>query len=70
MKPRQFREDDLVLRKIEATGKIVEKGKLGKNWDGPFIVSRVIRPGTYELEENGKTLPRPWNSDHLKKFYV
>lgn len=70
VKPRQFQVGDLVLRKVEATSKITEKGKLGMNWDGPFKVTRVVRPGTYELEENGKPLPRPWNSDHLKRFFV
>ena len=59
-----------MLRKVEVTGKIVEKGKLGRIWDGHFMVSRVVRPETYELEDNGKPLPQSWNSDHLKKFYV
>ena len=59
-----------MLRKVEVTGKIVEKGKLGKTWDGPFKITQVVIPGTYELEDNRKPLPRSWNSDHLKKFYV
>ena len=70
VKPRQFQVGDLVLRKVEATSKIVEKGKLGRNWDRPFKVTRIIRLGTYELEHNEKVLPRSWNPDHLKKFYV
>ena len=31
--------------------------KLGPNWEGPYIVSRIIRPDNYELQtEVGKTL--------------
>ncbi|XP_057543932.1 uncharacterized protein LOC130823331 [Amaranthus tricolor] len=71
VKTRRIQMGDLVLRKIEATGKIVEKGKLGAKWDGPFKVTRIIKPGTFELEDmKGKKLPRPWNGDHLKKFYI
>ena len=42
VKPRQFQVGDLVLRKVEATGKFVEKGKLERTWDAPFKVTRVI----------------------------
>ncbi|XP_057548014.1 uncharacterized protein LOC130826442 [Amaranthus tricolor] len=47
VKTRRIQVNDLVLRKVEATGKIAEKGKLGANWDGPFKVTRVIKPGTH-----------------------
>ncbi|XP_057530029.1 uncharacterized protein LOC130808593 [Amaranthus tricolor] len=46
VKTRRIQVNDLVLRKVEATGKIVEKGKLGANWDGPFKVTGIIKPGT------------------------
>lgn len=71
VKTRKLKEGDFVLRKIEATGMIVEKGKLGANWDGPFKIIRAIKPGTFELEDmNGKKLQRPWNRDHLKKYFI
>ena len=71
VKTRRIQVSDLVLRKIEATRKIVEKGKLGANWHGPLKVIRIIKPGTFELEDmRGKKLPRPWNRDHLKKYFV
>ena len=71
VKTRHIQVGDLVLRKVEAMGKIVEKGKLGANWDGPFKIIRVIKPGTFELEEmKGKKLPRPWNGDHLKRYFI
>ena len=45
-------------------------GKLGPNWEGPYIVSHVVRPGNYELQmEEGKILPHSWNAEHLKRFY-
>ncbi|XP_057545948.1 uncharacterized protein LOC130824941 [Amaranthus tricolor] len=42
VKTKHIHVGDYVLRKVEATGKIVEKGKLGANWDGPF---KIIRKG-------------------------
>ena len=45
-------------------------GKLGPNWEGPYIISRVVRPGNYELQtEEGKILQHAWNAEHLKLFY-
>ena len=70
-KTKRIQVSDYVLCKVEATGKIVDKGKLGANWDGPFKIIRVIKPGTFELEEmKGKKLPRPWNGDHLKRYFI
>ena len=71
VKPKQLQLHNYVLRKVEATGKITRKGKLGANWDSPFKITRIIKHGSYELEDSeGKTLKRPQNRDHLKKFYV
>lgn len=71
VKQKQLQLHDYVLRKVEATSKATEKGNLGANWDGPFKIVRIIKPGTYELENSeGKVLKRPWNGVHLKKFYI
>ena len=60
-----------VVRKVETTGLSHLKGKLGANWDGPYKVTKVIKPGTFRLENpEGIPLARPWNADNLKKFYV
>ena len=40
---------DLVLKKLLSVRKNLAHGKLGPNWEGPYIVSRVVRPGNYEL---------------------
>lgn len=62
---------DLVLQKVEATGKFTEKGKLGANWDGAFKIICIIKPDTFELENlEGKKLQCPWHEDHLKKFFI
>ncbi|CAL9011947.1 unnamed protein product, partial [Prunus brigantina] len=44
------------------------RGYLGPTWEGLYEVTKVCHLGTYQLRDpNGKTLPHPWNVDHLKK---
>ena len=70
VKPRSYKQDDLVLKKLLPTRKDPTHGKLGPNWEGPYIVSRVVRPSNYELQtEKGKILPHSWNAEHFKRFY-
>ena len=70
VKPRNYKPGDLVLKKLLPGRKDPTHGKLGPNWEGPYIVSRIVRPGNYELQtEEGKTLPHSWNVEHLKRFY-
>ena len=71
VKPRSYKPGDLVLKKLLPTRKDPPShGKLGPNWEGPYIISRIIRPSNYELQmEEGKTLPHSWNAEHLKRFY-
>ena len=70
VKPRNYKPGDLVLKKLLPTRKNPAHGKLGPNWEGPYIVSRVVRPGNYKLQtEEGKILPHAWNVEHLKRFY-
>ena len=67
--PRHFQPGDLVLRKVEATGKRV--GKLDPTWEGPFKVVRSYEGRAYKLEEmDGKLIPRTWGIEHLRSFYV
>ena len=49
VKPRSYRPGGLVLKKLLPTRKNPTHGKLGPNWEGPYIISRVVRPGNYEL---------------------
>ena len=55
--PRSFRPGYLVLKKLLPARKDPTHGKLGPNWERPYMVSRIVRPGNYELQtEEGKTL--------------
>ena len=49
VKPRSYMPGDLVLKKLLPARKNLAHGKLGPNWEGPYIISRVVRPGNYEL---------------------
>ncbi|KAG7536468.1 Ribonuclease H-like superfamily [Arabidopsis suecica] len=45
-------------------------GKLGASWEGPYQISKIVRPGDYELlTMSGDEVPRTWNSMHLKRYY-
>lgn len=66
---REFKEGDFVLRE-SAVSMPTKVSKLSPPWEGPYRVTKVIRPGTYRLETlNGSPLPNAWNAVHLKKFY-
>ena len=70
VRPNSFKPGDLVLKKLPPARKDPTHGKLGPNWEGPYIVSRILRPGNYDLQtEEGKTLHHSWNAEHLKQFY-
>ncbi|XP_058202887.1 uncharacterized protein LOC131317345 [Rhododendron vialii] len=68
VRPRDFRTGDLVLSKVDPTGKKV--GKLDPNWEGPYQVLHHVKAGAYKLATlRGKELPNSWNAEHLKKYY-
>ena len=70
VRPRSYMPGDLVLKKLLPSRKNPAHGKLGPNWEGPYIISRVVRPGNYELQtEEGKILQHTWNAEHLKRFF-
>ena len=46
---RSYKPGDLVLKKLLPARKNLTHGKLGPNWEGPYIVSCVVRPCNYEL---------------------
>ena len=60
----------MVLRRVFAATRDPNAGVLGPNWEGPYEVDRVIRPGVYKLARLGGGLAsRAWNAEHLKKYY-
>ena len=69
VKPRSYMPGDLVLKKPLPARKNPAHGKLGPNLEGPYIISRVVRPNNYELQtEEGGILQHTWNAKHLKRF--
>ena len=70
VKLKGFNIEDLVLRKVTPTMKDPAQGKLGPTWEGPYKVVHYSRRGSYHLEDlDGNKLPRPWNVEHLKRYY-
>lgn len=53
---RKLKIEDLALRRLEATGKRVVVEKLAPTWEGPFRVTKVIKPGVYKIEEETRNL--------------
>nr|KYP35063.1 Transposon Ty3-I Gag-Pol polyprotein [Cajanus cajan] len=70
LKPRSFREGDLVWRATRDARKDTSVGKFAANWEGPFRISECLQNGAYRLVElSGKVLPRTWNATNLKFYY-
>ena len=70
VKLRRLDIGDLVLHKVTTATKDPTQGKLSPTWEGPYRVIYYSRQGNYHLETlNGQKLPRPWNIEHLKKYY-
>ncbi|KAM2673729.1 hypothetical protein EV2_014991 [Malus domestica] len=66
IKPHSFKVGDWVLKKRLLSDRVPSEGTLSSNWDGPFEVVGISRPGSYKLRSsNGKTLDHLWNADHL-----
>ncbi|XP_074377477.1 uncharacterized protein LOC141719000 [Apium graveolens] len=68
-KIREYKAGDLVLRHTEASDP-TNQGKLQPNWEDPYTVKEVLRPGTYKLSYLGGTeVPNTWHGARLRKFY-
>ena len=64
---RDFNVGDLVLRRIQST---TGAHKLSSPWEGPFIISGIVVPGTYHLQrQDGTDVGNPWNIEHLRRYY-
>ena len=64
---RSFNIGDLVLR-LKQNG----HPKLESPWEGPYIVTEVIRGGAYRIKNTttGLMEGNPWNVAQLRRFYV
>ncbi|XP_070007334.1 uncharacterized protein [Nicotiana sylvestris] len=70
VKPRQFAPGQLVLKKI-FPHQDEAKGKLCPNWQGPYMVHRVLTGGALILAEMDREVwPKPINLDAVKRYYV
>jgi hypothetical protein len=57
-----------VLRRVADPDTV---GKLQLKWEGPFLVVSSSRPGSYRLKDmDDNDIPRSWNADELRRYYV
>jgi hypothetical protein len=65
--PRGFQVGALVLRlRQDARG----CHKLTPPWEGPFIIAKILKPGTYKLaNDRGEVYNNAWNIQQLRRFY-
>ncbi|XP_057785571.1 uncharacterized protein LOC131003111 [Salvia miltiorrhiza] len=68
VRAQKLSKGDLVLKRADALKAV---GKFEANWEGMFIITEILGGGAYILSDpDGRALPRPWNINNLKKFYV
>jgi len=68
--PRKFQEGDLVLKRILSL-QPDSRGKRTPNYEGPYVVKRIFSRGALTLANmDGDELPRPLNSNAVKKYFV
>ncbi|CAL8136584.1 unnamed protein product [Prunus armeniaca] len=70
MKQKTFAEGDLVWRVVLPIGtKDPRFGKFSPNWEGPFIIERIIGRGAFQLRDrDGEWHNLPTNGQYLKKY--
>jgi hypothetical protein len=69
--PQKFQLRVWVLRKVSLITKEPTEGKLGEQWEGPYKVIQCHEKGAYHLIDTiGRRLPRVWNVEHLKKYFM
>jgi hypothetical protein len=63
-----FQVGDFILWKIQTTK---DRDKLSPTWEGPYEVVEMTRPSSYRLQrEDGSEVPKSWNDDQLRPFYM
>jgi hypothetical protein len=67
VRSRDLQVGDLVLRlRQDARG----RHKLTPPWEGPFVIAKVLKPGTYKLANSqGEVYNNAWNIQQLCRFY-
>ncbi|XP_060211777.1 uncharacterized protein LOC132639340 [Lycium barbarum] len=70
VRTRVFQIGQLVLKRIFANKKEY-KGKFAPNWQGPYMVRKVLSGGAVVLAEmDGQEWPKAINSDAIKRYYM
>ncbi|XP_015160272.1 uncharacterized protein [Solanum tuberosum] len=70
VRTRMFEVGQLVLKRIFPY-QDEYKGKFAPNWQGPYMVRKVLSGGALVLlEMDGTKWPKPINSDVVKRYYV
>jgi hypothetical protein len=47
-----------------------QRHKLTPPWEGPFVIAKVLKPGTYKLANSqGEVYDNAWNIQQLRHFY-
>ncbi|KAI5428944.1 hypothetical protein KIW84_033799 [Lathyrus oleraceus] len=70
VRPRVFREGDLVLKKI-LSFKPDSRGKWTPNYEGPYVVKRAFSGSALILTTmDGEEFTRPVNADAVKKYFA
>jgi hypothetical protein len=67
VRPRDLQVGELVLRLRQDT-----RGchKLTPVWEEPFIIAKILKPGTYNLANSqGEVYSNAWNIRQLRRFY-
>jgi hypothetical protein len=68
VKLKNIKPGHFVLRRVANSDTV---GKLQLKWEGPFLVVSSSRPGSYRLKDmDGNDIPRSWNADELRIYYV
>ena len=59
VRDRAFNVGDLVLRLVQSNK---DHHKLSSPWEGPYVVTEVLRPGAYKLKTiDGEVFTNAWN---------
>ena len=67
MRGRAFNVGDLVLHLIQSNK---NRHELSPPWKGPYVVAKVLRPGTYKLRTiDGEVFINAWSIKQLRRFY-
>jgi hypothetical protein len=68
VKLKNIKPGHLVLRRVANPDTV---GKLQLKWEGPLLLISLSSPGSYRLKDlNGNDIPRSWNADELRRYYV